>query len=248
MAQLRSFNYAVCAAVLTTIQMAKLFTSRHFLQRSGRAGDAASSTASDDREDDHASDVQRDDLNLTNHFLIAMPAMRDPIFGGSVIYICEHNAKGAMGLVINKPTDMTLSGLFDRIDLKLEIIPDSHPLGKAPVMFGGPVQDDRGFVLHTPTGAYSSSLKVTDEVAFTTSRDILEAVAAGEAPERLLVSIGYAGWSAGQLEQEILANGWLTVPADLHVLFDVPLADRFDAAMRLLGIDPYLLSAEAGHA
>ncbi|MFZ6751660.1 YqgE/AlgH family protein [Undibacterium sp. Ren11W] len=189
-----------------------------------------------------------DDLNLSNHFLIAMPSMLDPMFGGTVIYICEHNARGAMGLVINKPTDMTVAGLFDRIDLKLENIPDSHPMGKHPVMFGGPVQDDRGFVLHAPIGKFSSSLKVTDEIAFTTSRDILEAVAAGEAPERMMLSIGYAGWSAGQLEQEILDNGWLTVAADMHILFDLPLEERFVAAMKLLGIDPLMLVADAGHA
>jgi putative transcriptional regulator len=189
-----------------------------------------------------------DALNLTDHFLIAMPSMLDPIFGGTVIYICEHNAKGAMGLVINKPTNLTLSGLFDRIDIKLEIIPGSHPMGKDPVMFGGPVQDDRGFVLHAPIGGFSSTLKVTDQIAFTTSRDILEAVAAGEAPERLLVSIGYAGWGEGQLEQEISANGWLTVPADMRILFDVPLEERFYEAMKLLGIDPMMLSSEAGHA
>jgi putative transcriptional regulator len=189
-----------------------------------------------------------DELNLSNHFLIAMPAMLDPIFGGTVIYICEHNARGAMGLVINKATDMTVAGLFDRIDLKLENIPDSHPMGKHPVMFGGPVQDDRGFVLHAPIGKFSSSLKVTDEIAFTTSRDILEAVAAGEAPERMMLSIGYSGWSAGQLEQEILANGWLTVAADMQILFDLPLEERFVAAMKLLGIDPLMLVADAGHA
>jgi putative transcriptional regulator len=189
-----------------------------------------------------------DELNLSNHFLIAMPSMLDPIFGGTVIYICEHNARGAMGLVINKPTDMTVAGLFDRIDLKLENIPDSHPMGKHPVMFGGPVQDDRGFVLHAPIGKFSSSLKVTDEIAFTTSRDILEAVAAGDAPERMMLSIGYSGWSAGQLEQEILANGWLTVAADMQILFDLPLEERFVAAMKLLGIDPLMLVAEAGHA
>ncbi|QJQ07247.1 YqgE/AlgH family protein [Undibacterium piscinae] len=189
-----------------------------------------------------------DGLNLTNHFLIAMPSMLDPVFGGTVIYICEHNVRGAMGLVINKPTDMTISGLFDRIDLKLENIPDSHPMGKHPVMFGGPVQDDRGFVLHAPIGKFSSSLKVTDDIAFTTSRDILEAVAAGDAPERMMLSIGYAGWSAGQLEQEILANGWLTVAADMHILFDLPLEERFVAAMKLLGIDPLMLVADAGHA
>lgn len=228
------------------ILMAKLLTPKHFSSRLRRVDGSGLASTSEDARKEH--DVQHEELNLTNHFLIAMPTMLDPVFGGSVIYICEHNAKGAMGLVINKPTDMNLAGLFDRIDLKLEIIPNSHPLGKAPVMFGGPVQDDRGFVLHTPAGKYSSSLKVTDQIAFTTSRDILEAVAAGDAPEQLLVTIGYAGWSAGQLEQEILANGWLTVPADLHVLFEVPLEERFDAAMRLLGIDPYLLSADAGHA
>lgn len=187
-------------------------------------------------------------LNLTNHFLIAMPSMLDPVFGGSVIYLCEHSERGAMGMVINRPTDMTVATLFDRVDLKLEIIPDSHPLGKCPVMFGGPVQDDRGFVLHAPVGQFSSSLQVTDEIAFTTSRDVLEALAAGEGPERVLISIGYAGWGAGQLEQEILANGWLTVAADARILFEVPVEDRFAAALKLLGIDPMMLAAQAGHA
>ena len=191
---------------------------------------------------------QSNQMSLANQFLIAMPSVLDPIFGGAVIYICEHNARGAMGLIINKPTDMTVSGLFDRIDLKLENIPDSHPIGKRLVMFGGPVQDDRGFVLHAPIGEFSSSLKVTDEIAFTTSRDILEAVAAGDTPERLMISIGYAGWSVGQLEQEIFANGWLTVAADVHILFDLPMEERFDAAMKLLGIDPLMLISEAGHA
>lgn len=188
------------------------------------------------------------ELNLTNHFLIAMPSMLDPIFGGTVIYLCEHNQRGAMGLVINKPTDLTVAGLFDRIDLKLEIIPNSHPMREKPVMFGGPVQDDRGFVLHAPVGKFSSSLKVTDEIAFTTSRDVLEAVASGDGPEQVMVSIGYAGWSAGQLEQEILANGWLTVAADAKILFDLPIEDRFLAAIKLLGIDPLMLASEAGHA
>lgn len=187
-------------------------------------------------------------LNLSNHFLIAMPSMQDPIFGGSVIYMCEHNARGAMGMVINRPTDMTIADLFDRIDLQLEIIPNSHPLGKCPVMFGGPVQSDRGFVLHAPAGKFSSSLKVTEDVCFTTSRDVLESLAAGDAPQRLLLSIGYAGWGAGQLEKEILDNGWLTVPADLHVMFDLPVEERFDAAMKLLGFDPMMLASVAGHA
>lgn len=187
-------------------------------------------------------------LNLSNHFLIAMPNMQDPIFGGTVVYLCEHNARGAMGLVINRPSDMTVADLFDRIDLQLEITPNSHPLSQRPVMFGGPVQGDRGFVLHATSGHYSSSLKVSDEVSFTTSRDVLESLAAGEAPERIMLSVGYAGWDAGQLEQEILANGWLTVAADLGVLFDLPIEARFDAAMKLLGFDPLMLASVAGHA
>jgi putative transcriptional regulator len=187
-------------------------------------------------------------LDLSNHFLIAMPTMTDPVFGGTLIYICEHNARGAMGMVLNRPTDMTVADLFERIDLQLEIIPNSHPMGQLPVLFGGPVQSDRGFILHAPAGQYSSTLRVTDEVSFTTSRDILESLAAGEAPQRLLLSIGYAGWGAGQLEQEILANGWLTVPADLGVMFDLPIEERFDAAMKLLGFDPLMLASVAGHA
>jgi putative transcriptional regulator len=186
-------------------------------------------------------------LNLANHFLIAMPSMNDPIFGGTVVYICEHNDKGVLGVVINKPTDMTMDVLFDRIDLKVtdSLMPN---VVDEPIMFGGPVQDDRGFVLHTPGGRYSSSLSVTDEVAFTTSIDVLEAVANGTGPERMLVSIGYAGWSPGQLEEEIARNGWLTVGADAHVLFDLPIEERYTAAIKLLGIDPFMLASEAGHA
>ena len=185
-------------------------------------------------------------LNLANHFLIAMPAMEDPIFGGTVVYVCEHNENGVLGVVINKPTDMTMQVLFERIDLKLEDSPGAHI--DEPIMFGGPVQDDRGFVLHTPGARYSSSLTVTEEVAFTTSIDVLEAVAAGTGPQRMLVSIGYAGWSPGQLEEEISRNGWLTVGADAHILFDLPIEERYTAAMRLLGIDPLMLTSEAGHA
>lgn len=194
-------------------------------------------------------DTQTNDkLDLTNHFLIAMPSMDDPVFDGTVIYICEHNEHGAMGLVINRPTDMTVAELFDRIDLQLEVIPNSHPLGKKNVLFGGPVHSDRGFVLHAPMGEFSSSLQVTEEIIFTTSRDVLEMLASGEAPERLLLSIGYAGWDTGQLEQEISDNGWLTVLADPSILFDTPLDERFNASMRLLGFDPLMLTSEAGHA
>ena len=202
---------------------------------SGRFADSASSSPS------------ASGLDLANHFLIAMPSMQDPIFGGTVVYICEHNDKGVLGVVINKPTDMTMEILFERIDLKISDGLHSEVVNE-PIMFGGPVQDDRGFVLHTPGTPYSSSLTVTSEVAFTTSIDVLEAVAAGNGPSRLLVSIGYAGWSPGQLEDEIGRNGWLTVGADAHVLFDLPIEERYNAAIKLLGIDPMMLASEAGHA
>jgi putative transcriptional regulator len=186
-------------------------------------------------------------LNLANHFLIAMPSMQDPVFGGTVVYVCEHNENGVLGVVINKPTDMTMEVLFERIDLKPESGLDANMVDE-PIMFGGPVQDDRGFVLHTPGTRYSSSLTVTKDIAFTTSIDVLEAVAAGDGPPRMLVSIGYSGWSPGQLEDEIGRNGWLTVGADADILFDLPIEERYVAAMRLLGIDPLMLTSEAGHA
>jgi putative transcriptional regulator len=186
-------------------------------------------------------------LDLANHFLIAMPSIQDPIFGGTVVYVCEHNEKGVLGVVINKPTDMTMEVLFDRVDLKLSEGLRSSVVSQ-PIMFGGPVQDDRGFVLHSPGGRFSSSLTVTDEVAFTTSIDVLEAVASGAGPARMLVSIGYAGWSPGQLEEEISRNGWLTVGADARVLFELPIEERYTAAIKLLGIDPLMLATEAGHA
>ncbi len=188
------------------------------------------------------------DLNLVNHFLIAMPSMQDPMFGGSVIYLCEHNERGALGIVINKPTDMTIETLLSRIDIKVSITPDLRQDTKKLVMFGGPVQDDRGFVLHSPIAQFTSSLKINDDIAFTTSRDVLEAVAQGRGPKNILVSVGYAGWGAGQLEEEIIKNGWLTVPADPVILFELPIEQRLAAATKLLGFDPTMLSGQAGHA
>lgn len=187
-------------------------------------------------------------LDLANHFLIAMPSMLDPVFGGTVIYLCEHNANGALGVIINKPTDMTMDVLFDRIDLKLEIAPNQKQISEKQVMFGGPVQVERGFVLHTPMKPFSSMMKVADDVTLTTSKDVLEAVASGQGPSRVLVTLGCAGWSAGQLEDEISRNGWLTVRADPTILFDMPIAERFAAALKLLGVDPMMLASEAGHA
>ena len=186
-------------------------------------------------------------LNLANHFLIAMPAMQDPVFGGTVVYVCEHNENGVLGVVINKPTDMTMEVLFDRIDLKLAAGSDT-PIINEPIMFGGPVQDDRGFVLHTPGAHYSSSLTVTDEIAFTTSIDVLEAVAKGDGPERMLVSIGYSGWSPGQIEHELRENAWLTAPASTSVLFETPLDERWQASAALVVVNLAQISPYAGNA
>jgi putative transcriptional regulator len=187
-------------------------------------------------------------LDLSDHFLIAMPSMSDPVFGGTVVYVCEHHIGGALGVIINKPTEMTMDVLFSRLDLKLEINLNDEILPDAPVMFGGPVQLERGFVLHAPQTTYSSSLKISEELALTTSRDVLDAVANGRGPSRYMVTLGCAGWSAGQLEAEIVNNGWLTVRADPAILFNTPVEQRFTAAMRLLGISPGMLSGEAGHA
>ncbi len=184
-------------------------------------------------------------INLTNQFLIAMPGMADPNFAGSVIFLCEHSKRGALGLVINKPTDITFKSLFEKVELNL----DRDELNERPVMYGGPVQTERGFVLHeTVGGAYTSSLAIPGGLEMTTSRDILEAVASGAGPKKINVMLGYSGWSAGQLEDEIGRNGWLTVEADPAVIFETPVEQRFDKALSLLGIDPRFLSMDAGHA
>ncbi len=183
-------------------------------------------------------------MNLTDQFLIAMPNMVDPNFDGTVVYVCEHSEKGALGLVINRPTDLTLARLFDKIDLRLEIA----PWRDEPVFYGGPVQTERGFVLHTPTGNFSSTLNVGDDIGLTTSKDILLAVGRGEGPEKFIVTLGYTGWSAGQLEQELAQNAWLTVPASAEMIFDLPDEERLAAAMAKLGVDFATLSDVAGHA
>lgn len=173
-----------------------------------------------------------------------MPKMADPYFARSLTYICEHNDQGALGVVVNRPIDLTLKALFERLSLELR----DRERADAPVYFGGPVQTDRGFVLHAPTGDWQSTLRVGDAIGLTTSKDILEAVGRGEGPEHLLVTLGYAGWSAGQLEHELSQNAWLTVEAKDAILFDVPAEERLPAAMELLGVDFALLSDEAGHA
>ena len=183
-------------------------------------------------------------VNLTNHFLIAMPNMVDPYFARTLTFICEHNEQGALGVVVNRPIEMTLGALFDRLSLRLT----SQILVNEPVYFGGPVQTDRGFVLHQPLGEWQSTLAVRGKMGLTTSKDILEAVVQGGGPHKLLVTLGYAGWAADQLEQEIAQNAWLTVAADADVLFSEPAETRLPAAMRLLGIDFSRLSDSVGHA
>ncbi|MGW8270912.1 MAG: YqgE/AlgH family protein [Burkholderiales bacterium] len=188
--------------------------------------------------------VRMSSINLTNHFLIAMPNMVDPFFARTLTYLCEHNDQGALGLVVNRPIDLTLQSLFERLALGLK----QRDLVDAPVYYGGPVQTDRGFVLHAPPGDWQSTLRVREEIALTTSKDILEAVGRGEGPRRMMVTLGYAGWSPGQLEHEISQNAWLTVEAKDGIIFDLPAEERLPAAMELLGLDFARLSDEAGHA
>jgi len=183
-------------------------------------------------------------MDLTNQFLLAMPGVIEGELSGAVIYLCEHNERGALGLVINRPTDLTVGTLFERIDLELDIAADKG----APVYFGGPVQTERGFVLHAPPGDYTSTIKLNDDLALTTSRDVLQAVAEGHGPAQMLVTLGYAGWGAGQLEEELAHNAWLTVNAEPHIIFDVPSEQRYSAALGLLGVDPVMLAGVAGHA
>jgi putative transcriptional regulator len=182
--------------------------------------------------------------NLSNHFLLAMPNMADPNFSGAVVLVAEHNDRGALGLVLNKPTTMSLGSLLQRIDLS----PEDEAADRTPVFYGGPVQTDRGFVLHQPRGEWNSTVDIGPDLSLTTSKDILEAVAAGSGPPRLLVTLGYAGWGPGQLEAEISQNAWLTVPADPALLFETPAEERFIQAYQMLGIDPALLAPAAGHA
>ncbi len=187
-------------------------------------------------------------IDLTNQFLIAMPGMVDDNFAGTVVYLCEHSDNGALGLVINRPTDINLKNLFERVDLSL----DRDDLAARPVFYGGPVQTERGFVLHEGLGDdgehYSSTLKISGGLEMTTSRDVLEALSSGAGPKRVFVTLGYAGWGAGQLEDEISRNGWLSVNADPELIFATPVEHRYDKALSLLGVDRSFLMGEAGHA
>ncbi len=192
-------------------------------------------------------------VNLTHHFLIAMPGLSDESFSRSVVYLCEHSERGALGLVINKPSDMTLKSLFDKVDLPLR----REDLSQVPVFQGGPVHTERGFVLHESlkpeddtynVSEYASTKTIPGGLEMTTSRDVLEALSTGAGPRRVLVSLGYAAWGQGQLESEIGENSWLTVQADPLVIFDTPIEQRYDRALALLGLQSWMLSPDAGHA
>jgi putative transcriptional regulator len=193
-------------------------------------------------------------IDLKHHFLIAMPGLEDETFARSVVYMCEHSPRGAMGLIINKPADISMRHLFDKVDLPLR----REDLVQNPVSHGGPVQTERGFVLHDPLrmekpqedggSIYASTLAVPGGLEMTTSRDVLEALSSGAGPRRVLVTLGYSSWGEGQLESELAENTWLTVPTSLDVIFDVPMAERYDRALDLLGLKSWMLSPEAGHA
>lgn len=187
-------------------------------------------------------------MNLTNHFLVAMPGMKDPYFQRSVIYVCEHNEDGAMGLMINAPIDITIGKMLEKVDVESihpKLLTDS--LDK-PVLNGGPVSEDRGFILHQPKDEYESSIKMTDKISVTTSRDILGVLGTEAEPHHYLVALGYSGWEAGQLEIELSENSWLTVEADPNVMFDTPISERWQKAVQMLGIDVAQLSSDIGHA
>jgi putative transcriptional regulator len=183
-------------------------------------------------------------MDLTNQFLIAMPSLEDPNFFRTVTYLCAHNDEGAMGIVINRPLDLKLGEVLAHMSIEAT----DPAVDAMSVLQGGPVQRERGFVIHRPVGTWDSVLQVTDAIGIATSRDILTAVAEGRGPEHVVVALGYAGWGAGQLEREVLANAWLSGPADSDIIFDVPYDQRWESATRALGVDPERLSGEAGHA
>lgn len=189
-------------------------------------------------------------INLTNHFLIAMPSLSDELFTRSVVFMCEHSERGALGLVINKPSDILLPRLFEKVDLPM----GREDLALLPVFQGGPVQTERGFVLHEAVeggegeSVYASTLSIPGGLEMTTSKDVLEAMASGAGPRKVFVTLGYASWGQGQLESEITENSWLTVEAVPELIFDTPVDERYERAMALLGLQPWMLSPDAGHA
>ena len=183
-------------------------------------------------------------MDLTNQFLIAMPSLADPNFHRTVTLMCAHTEEGAMGIVINRPLDLKLTTVLDHMSIE----PTCDGAAQIPVLQGGPVQRERGFVIHHPPGGWDAVFRVGDDIGISMSKDILAAVAEGRGPERVVVALGYAGWGAGQIEHELGQNAWLSGPADSSIIFDTPYEERWTSAARLLGIDPDHLSGDAGHA
>ncbi|MBS0358816.1 MAG: YqgE/AlgH family protein [Proteobacteria bacterium] len=183
-------------------------------------------------------------MYLTNHFLIAMPSLQDPYFRQSVTYICEHNENGAFGIIINHPINLRLEHVFEQMEIKSE----NETLKQMPVLLGGPIHQERGFIIHRPSGIWRSSINTAPDICVTTSQDILQAIAENKGPEEFLVALGYAGWGEKQLEQEILSNSWLCCPANTNIIFETPMTERWANAAKLLGIDINQLSGDAGHA
>ncbi|GAA0341809.1 YqgE/AlgH family protein [Bowmanella denitrificans] len=183
--------------------------------------------------------------SFENHFLIAMPSLEDPYFSRSLTYICEHNEQGAMGIVINQPTGLHLKEMLMQVDESIKVDEDK---AEQIVLAGGPVSPDRGFILHSTQPGWASSLELTSEIMVTTSKDILNVLGNSKAPDKCLVALGYAGWSAGQLEEEIQRNSWLLIEADTELLFDVPIHKKWQAAVQKLGVDIWQLAPDVGHA
>ena len=183
-------------------------------------------------------------LDLTNHFLIAMPSLHDPNFSQTVTYVCAHSEEGAMGIVINRPLEVELNEVLSQLDLDT----NDPIISGLPVYEGGPVHKDRGFVIHRPTSDWNSTINVNDEIGVSTSRDILEAISRGGGPDETLVALGYAGWSAGQLEDEIGRNSWLALPANSEIIFNTPAEFRWQQAAQTIGIDLATMSHDIGHA
>ncbi|MDR3434783.1 MAG: YqgE/AlgH family protein [Rouxiella aceris] len=187
-------------------------------------------------------------MNLQHHFLIAMPGLEEPLFKRSVVYVCEHNEDGAMGLVINKLVDdFTVKNVLDKLDINPTPRDPAINLDR-PVFSGGPLADDRGFILHTPRSGFGSSIQISEQTMITTSKDVLETLGTPDQPKDVLVALGYAAWEQGQLEKELLNNSWLTIEANSDIIFRTPIAQRWREAAKMIGIEVSQLATHAGHA
>ncbi|MDA1342327.1 MAG: YqgE/AlgH family protein [Methyloglobulus sp.] len=180
---------------------------------------------------------------LNNQFIIAMPSLIEPIFHHTVTYLCQHTKEGALGIVINRSAEMKLGEIFKQMDITAAALETAETL----VFSGGPVQQDRGFVVHSACGAWDMTLPVSEDISLTTSRDVIEAIAAGEGPKKYLIALGYAGWSEGQLEKEMLSNSWLNTPCAKQILFETPVNQRWNTAASQIGVDINQLTTPAGH-